>query len=451
MSLGTNLGPHDGTSKADRAIDAMVGPGRIVVGAVGNSGTSRPHFSKTFKPNDNTASIALQYKYRYSAIGGVEVWGEPGQDCRISVSLVDKATNRTVISSPVMRMNVNAQKMIDYRTGLPTGKDSLMLTASILTGVSAVNNRPYAMIDAVGKNADKDQYFTTITVQATSGTVHMWADDNYSQFVNMGNPEFLNPDNEYSVSELGGSGRQIVSVGAYVSKNQFTTLGGGSGSTAYNLKEMAPFTSLGPTIDNRVKPEVTAPGSTIISAYNRYYASFKATNMVGSAYTSQGRICYYGSMSGTSMSTPFVTGTVALWLQANPMLTPDDVREVIRHTALQDAYTRDTRTAGYGKIDALGGLRYLIKNTGIDNIDVDDAESLVAGTCVLPSGVFRISFVAPLQSGVTYAVYDAMGRLTDTGSAREGLSELDVKLASGMSIIKVSQPGLKPMIFKALR
>ena len=68
----------------------------------------------------------------------------------------------------------------------------------------------------------------------------------------------------------------------------------------------------------------------------------------------------YGSMSGTSMATPTTTGIMALWLQANPELTANDIKQVFSQTAVRDSYVTGTNGAHfgkYGKLDALAGLK----------------------------------------------------------------------------------------------
>jgi len=78
---------------------------------------------------------------------------------------------------------------------------------------------------------------------------------------------------------------------------------------------LAPFSSRGPTLDGRTKPEICAPGVSVTSA---------AANTPGS----------YVTWSGTSMATPFVSGTIALALQ-NPIapVTPADIKERLISTA----------------------------------------------------------------------------------------------------------------------
>ena len=71
----------------------------------------------------------------------------------------------------------------------------------------------------------------------------------------------------------------------------------------------------------------------------------------------------YNSMDGTSMSYPVVSGIIALWLQADPTLDLEDIKEVLAHTSRNDQFTAAKPIRwGYGKIDAAAGLEY-IKHT----------------------------------------------------------------------------------------
>ena len=75
----------------------------------------------------------------------------------------------------------------------------------------------------------------------------------------------------------------------------------------------------------------------------------------------------YAMMEGTSMATPTAAGIVALWLQAakevGKEMTVNDIKEVMRETAIKDYYTTSGPNAshfGNGKIDALAGIKYIL-------------------------------------------------------------------------------------------
>ena len=88
--------------------------------------------------------------------------------------------------------------------------------------------------------------------------------------------------------------------------------------------QVAPYSSKGPTrFDLAVKPDVVAPGSKIVSleAYGSYLSrKYPAWHIAGS-----GRNAYV-RLTGTSMSTAVVSGGVALLLDANPYLSPAQVK-----------------------------------------------------------------------------------------------------------------------------
>ena len=88
-----------------------------------------------------------------------------------------------------------------------------------------------------------------------------------------------------------------------------------------------------------------------------------------------GRKNWYGRMQGTSMSTPHVAGIIALWMQAKPTLTVNEIKEVLKATCHPVTDTnmipsRNPVQAGMGKIDAIKGLKKVLETSGIDEIEV---------------------------------------------------------------------------------
>ena len=94
------------------------------------------------------------------------------------------------------------------------------------------------------------------------------------------------------------------------------------------LYEIAPFSSKGPTADSRTKPDITAPGFGVVSGYNSYNTEYGEDNNGSVASVEfNNRTYYWGIDQGTSMACPVVTGAAALWLELNPKLTSEQIKE----------------------------------------------------------------------------------------------------------------------------
>ncbi len=74
-------------------------------------------------------------------------------------------------------------------------------------------------------------------------------------------------------------------------------------------------------------------------AYGEEYLNF----MCQAKLVEEKRVNYWKQEVGTSMSTPFVAGSIALWLEANPDLNVNDVKEIIRKTAVRDDEVNNTK------------------------------------------------------------------------------------------------------------
>jgi serine protease AprX len=98
------------------------------------------------------------------------------------------------------------------------------------------------------------------------------------------------------------------------------------------------FSSRGPTGDNRPKPDLLAPGMSIMAA--------KA-----------GTVGDLQSMSGTSMATPFVAGVAALMLESNPSLTPADIKDILACTAQDYNVAGPDNEVGAGAIDGFAAVQ----------------------------------------------------------------------------------------------
>jgi len=99
------------------------------------------------------------------------------------------------------------------------------------------------------------------------------------------------------------------------------------------------FSGRGPTSGCIVKPDIVAPGTDIISclAPAQKRKTEQPSKIVGGRFL---------KLSGTSMSTPIVSGAIAILLQKHPNLTPDDVKYMLKKTATN--LGQDQNKQGFG-------------------------------------------------------------------------------------------------------
>ena len=120
--------------------------------------------------------------------------------------------------------------------------------------------------------------------------------------------------------------------------------------TPYDMTDdrLASFSSTGPTFEGFVKPEVVAPGGHIVASMpsNSYLANIDPGSMI---LTEQ-----MFTMSGTSMAAAVTTGVVALMLQSDPALTPDQVK--CRLLASAAPAVTSSRTLAYSVFQQGAGL-----------------------------------------------------------------------------------------------
>jgi len=133
---------------------------------------------------------------------------------------------------------------------------------------------------------------------------------------------------------------------------------------------VAGFSSRGPTaIDFQAKPDLVAPGvgiESLAEAGSTLYNTKPLMRLWGTVPTATEP---YLSLSGTSMASPVVSGTIALMLQANPSLTPNRVKAILEFTAETHVeYTGLVEGAGF--LNARGAVE-LAQKMGAGNAGLD--------------------------------------------------------------------------------
>ena len=373
LSLGSLIGPHDGTSTFDRIADRLQGPGRLIVGSSGNYGADLVHASFTFSGKaEESAKLMTSFKIKptLSENGGeIDFWAEEDMNFNAQVVVVRESTGEIVDESPLLSF-VSGETVSLTHEFSTSSKGKVTLTAEL----NPINGRPHLYLSSALTSLRANYALAVILTSSSAGTIHAWADNFYLNFQTTTLEGWTSGDNLRSIVEIGGTGKQIISVGAYVSRDVYRTEDSSRDiDTGETLDSLALFSSVGPTLDGRMKPDVVAPGSYIASAGNSSdaYLSNYPTALTLPWAERNYTYCY---MQGTSMSSPFVAGTVALFLQANPNLTPDEVREVLKATSVNDRYT--SVGCGYGKLNAYAALNEVLDRVSdISVLQTDEASS----------------------------------------------------------------------------
>lgn len=133
------------------------------------------------------------------------------------------------------------------------------------------------------------------------------------------------------------------------------------------------------------------------------------------------------------MSAPVVGGAIALWLQANPSLSPDDIFHILQETA--DRSKSDTPEAkscswGYGEIDVYAGLLKALGVDGVEGISAKHPVAFAVSSCVNGKVVFAMPDGEPSPQNVHLFIYSVSGSL---------LAKRELSFSSGQGIVSIEE------------
>ena len=372
-SMNNHSGFHDGTGTMPELISELSNHA-IPVFAAGNEGSEDVHIHKFFTETDNSIKAFLALPR--------SVFVESGDRIRVCTSVVTGASrnvlNETDELKAVIRLNKPGVDEFVWRSDtvslgfsqeneyyIESGDDAMLsdyLTDGFVYVSSSISNGKLLFTIAIYGNLTS-KLRPTISLDATAGMdIDMW-----EQTSGFFNPITPMEGYTYGDSEMSGGDwtttERVISVGSYVANNVSRNYTGSIfDEMIETVNDISDFSSYGAYVNGVTQPFVCAPGSNVVSSYNHYTCDEEiAESMQWQGYP-------YSSLSGTSMSCPHVSGIIALWLQANPNLNLDDVKEIVSHTSRHDEYTAAAPIRwGEGKIDAAAGVAYLQMGTGIQD------------------------------------------------------------------------------------
>jgi len=358
MSFGSYFGARDGTSNYEVGMDNLAGPGVILVAAAGNeanaairaTGTLAQGASETvgFTIPEATTLAKLEVWYPGTNSYGVNVAG-PG--CAATLT-VNPGENPGTVNTPcgaveftstgVNANNDDRQILVligsTATSPLVKGAWKITLVGNVVTGGSA----PFSIVN--GEDATGPVFTDHITPVTT---------------------EILTD---------ASSPRRVIAVASYNTRTTWNSLNGPNTDNYPGVvNDISVFSSRGPRRNCSnlakcppiMKPEITAPGATIMAALT-------ADKEKPTARTEIEADGVHYAAFGTSMATPHISGAVALMLQQDPTATPETVKARLYATvqpspfatnlpvynaATQDNPANPNFTWGYGILDAAAAVK----------------------------------------------------------------------------------------------
>ncbi len=398
MSFGSHFGPHDGSTDVDQKLTGLCEDGGILVAAMGNEGKDKIHVHHSF---EKAGTVSLIVSKGSIGENNFCIWGE-------------KTDGQYHLSVKPFLYNTNTKKR-DYKT-------TSFWREKCVAGIDTRNKKENWSI-RVPKNS---QYFNQLVGVEITGAAgdgfHAWSNDAIEgEFLATDDAAVLEGNSEYCVGEGSATIPASIAVGAYTTSVNWTALVDGNsynydGDASLTTRgDICGFSGHGPLVgSDYAKPTILAPGSAIKSAVSRFSPGFKATSSeIVAIERYNGTDYHYGVMAGTSMASPFVTGVIALWLEAYPELKYGEAIDILKKTAKRDKYTGRTEgwdaIVGYGKIDPYEGLKEVLslaKASGIDDV-LNDERSVSFSK---HDDAWRVLF----NTNETYgkvSLYDMSGRL----------------------------------------
>lgn len=425
------MGFMDGTGPIAETIQELSEQGVVFVASAGNNGDVKFHVHQDFSTNHEM----LKTKINFATGGGASAYGQsitmessPNTSFKYAIAVLDKNNGQVYGTTPFFDTQDG-----DYT--IDTIMDVVGFPVEfIIDNVesSPQNHRPHARLRLHSTAFPID---FGLYVEAEEGDFHAWNLIEMTNGVgNWGAPfssageGWTAGDKQYGIS-LPGNVDCAITAASHIARTkaggQFTGDGSISG-----------YSSWGPLIDGTEKPDVSAPGQNVTAALSSYTNSTDVTGFNSISF--QGRTYQFATLSGTSMAAPFASGVAALILEANPYLSPAQVKDIMKQTAYQDEFTDalHTYSPGAGKVDAYQAVMMALNYTGVEQHSVSETRCRV-----YPNPVTTTAYVVLESDAYQFeaSLYDMSGKQIASQYMNQGVNQVDMRqYSAGCYFLRVS-------------
>ena len=424
MNLGSIGGPTDGTSTNCQAIDNFITAGNVFLCGVGDDGGEDNFASGNINQNQ---TIEIDINKGETGNLRFDLWYS--EDDRFTVSI---ERPNGIIEGPFSAPNnvngVEDQNLGDIYIGHRGANVEFW---------GATSNRRELLIDFSGVTGIYKVILegTQINDGGFKATLNAATYYNSNKFLS-----YVTPG--YSINDF-ASANLVITPTDYVVQNDWVDIDGVfrdiTGQGEYG--EIWIGSSSSPTQDGRLGVDFAAPGEVCYAAYspNTYYEQFQFNVL-------QNSNGLYGIQNAVSAAAPLSMGIIALMLEANPSLTPEQVETILQQSSISDSDTGSVPndTWGYGKLNAL----LAIENT----LGIEESNFITASISPNPTNGELIINLGESYPETTIEVYTVLGqKVQEYNYQNRSEIKLTIEGQSGIYFIKITNLKEKSVTLKAIK